>query len=116
MLAPEVPYLGRLLTELHAGVPDGTSYKPHGRCCVVLTPDVPYLGCSVLTELHAGLRGGASRKRCADTRITWQFLATQCSLSCTLVYPAVLAVSLTEAAVLCWCPQYPAVLGLLSAH
>ena len=50
-------------------------------CCVVLAPDVPYLGCSVLTELHAGIPGGASCKRCAGTRITWQYLATQCTLS-----------------------------------
>ena len=56
--------------ELRADVPGGTPLKGccvvqpsevpgETWCCVVLAPDVPYLGCSVLTELHAGIPGGA---------------------------------------------------------
>ena len=55
---PAVLGLLSVLTELQADVPGGTSCKPQGRCCVALAPEVP----------------------CG----TW---ATQCSLSCVLMYP-----------------------------
>ena len=70
-------------------------------------------------ELRADVPGGTPLRGCCvvlPSEVPGGTLVTHCSLSSKQMHPKVLAVSLTEAAVLCWCPKYPAVLGLLSAH